>query len=154
MNLDQMAGGLCAVSAASVFFLHVASDPARKSWITLPRSVRWGFAAVGMTFAVRAADFLSIANHSEIVGHINIWGAMSALAMAYLAVASVACLWRHHMAGQQWDRLQEVELALRRNPELAPAALPKTQAGEVLRALGANVNAMPGGMDDERTRDG
>lgn len=154
MNLDQLAGGLCGVSASAVFFLHAASDPARKSWITLPSSVRWGFALVGMTFAVWSADLFSIADRAEVLGHVNVWGVLSVLAMAYLAVASVVCVCQHRLRDSQWRRLQEVERAARADPDLTPAAIPKAKVGAVVQALGGFFNTKPAGADEKQPRDG
>jgi hypothetical protein len=143
MDLDPIAGWLCATTAAAVFYLHAASSPDRKSWISLPPYVRFGFVAAGATFTLRSVDFFSIAGKDVSRGHINFFGILSAAALAYLAVVSVICVYRSRMRNGQWHATQEAVETLQADPDAVLAVIPKSHAVPVLRTLGA-VAAGPG----------
>lgn len=154
-NDDLLAGAICGVVSLIALVLFHSTDKNRPETQSEPLLVRVTYVGIAGSFFVRSLDLFHLAQIDvPVPGKINGWAVAGAVAVASHFAARVFFVIRERLPSGVWDRVREVIENLRRHPEGVPAVIPKDQAPAVLQILGANVNARPGGLDDERTRDG
>lgn len=152
---DLIAGAICGVVAICASFLFHMTDRDRPATRSEPLSTRLGYLVICGAFILKATDFVTLAHKAQPgVGSVDGWSLLGAIAVLYHFANKALIILLNRLPGQDWQRVDEVIKTLRAHPEMAPAVIVRDDAPAVLQALGANVNARPGGLDDERTRDG
>lgn len=136
MNLDTYAGLLCGVLAISLFSLFIVSSPKRRLWLTIPAYVRGGFLMTGFLMMWRSVNFLSLANSTAPLGHINAEGMMPLLALTYTMTAFSLHWWRRSLPAPGWDRVEHVQDQMRHGADAVPVMMTGREVRDVARASG------------------
>lgn len=107
--LDVFAAAFCFASSLACVIIHILSSR-HIGGLDLPGYVRTGFFLVALTMLWRAIDFAFLSNdlaRISDVGHVNVWGVITAGSVAYAFASFAWCTFSRRATAKTAETLAE-----------------------------------------------